>query len=969
MPRVIKQEPQRSRETPASPCAGRTPVRVNRTPTMTSRASEDVNLNTTARRNARSLAPSADTRQAQAMAALQDDSDSDPDLVVIREMRQVVKPDPDRHRAVPGRGLGVNVDSDSLLNRNFERIAKNLKALGETLGELQTLGIQHVDLPSLVLVGDQSSGKSTLMSGIAGISLPHREGMCTRCPVHIRLSKSDSWALQISLQQDYTYVGTNSVASDDFGPWSPQPRVVKEFWSCREKDDDRIRNAIRWAQVAILNHHKPHRLYVPRAQQPDDEARLQEEEKSAETDFSPNVVALQISGPNLPDISFYDLPGLIKATRREEDHYLVKVVENMARKYIADPNAIIMWAVPMNSDPENSSTLAIIRKEAAQNRTVGVLTKADLLPPGNHEQWLGMLAGTQHSVGYKFFITARQPTDPESQNSFEEAFFNGQAPDGVNPWSDRFQQHGDRCGLNQLVVFLSDTLNRAFYQSLPGILETISDRLRYVNGELAKLPDTPDHPYAELREALIGFVNGVRNGLGLTVTGDFDADCKSLLDAFERKILELKPRYIVKSPAPSRRPMTPQARRIGPAPTPTPSRTATSQSSIDLTLDDDTPVPPSRRRRLDTFLEGQQPTNGTPKRSRPTVKQEESFRVAVATPPLSPVKNDLATVRRRCQARARDGEPDVTPPEIYPELSLEAISRWARPLDDCVDSFIQLLSRKLDQVLEMSFEKLRTKAAFREAKNHLAAYVQQQKEELSQSLSTLFSRESKRLYTRNTEAFERHKQAEREILLHRRYECRWREHQEGLGKDAPPIKDHDKLTAQEKKDKANNLQLLGPDEYARELEICAHVRGYYLTAAKRFIDCVGQAIVSDLIPSMVTTLSRSHLDEKLGLAGPQAISPERIDALMAEEHHVAAQRKKHQDEQQKLQKAMESITKLESAGDGEDDHSADASSEATNAATSFASRNNNGLGASQSAPRYQPYADDGMDVDHSGGVA
>lgn len=139
--------------------------------------------------------------------------------------------------------------------------------------------------------------------------------------------------------------------------------------------------------------------------------------------------------------------------------YLVKVVENMARKYIADPNAIIMWAVPMNSDPENSSTLAIIRKEAAQNRTVGVLTKADLLPPGNHEQWLGMLAGTQHSVGYKFFITARQPTDPESQNSFEEAFFNGQAPDGVNPWSDRFQQHGDRCGLNQLVVFLSDTLN------------------------------------------------------------------------------------------------------------------------------------------------------------------------------------------------------------------------------------------------------------------------------------------------------------------------------------------------------------------------------------------------------------------------------------------------------------------------------------------------------------------------------
>jgi hypothetical protein len=77
---------------------------------------------------------------------------------------------------------------------------------------------------------------------------------------------------------------------------------------------------------------------------------------NAEAKFSPNIISLEINGPGILDLSFYDISGLIRSTPNEEDTYLVKVLENLAKEYIDHPDAIILWAVPMNLDPDNSST-------------------------------------------------------------------------------------------------------------------------------------------------------------------------------------------------------------------------------------------------------------------------------------------------------------------------------------------------------------------------------------------------------------------------------------------------------------------------------------------------------------------------------------------------------------------------------------------------------------------------------------
>lgn len=42
---------------------------------------------------------------------------------------------------------------------------------------------EGIQLPTTVVVGDQSSGKSCVLKSLAGISLPRGQGICTRVPL------------------------------------------------------------------------------------------------------------------------------------------------------------------------------------------------------------------------------------------------------------------------------------------------------------------------------------------------------------------------------------------------------------------------------------------------------------------------------------------------------------------------------------------------------------------------------------------------------------------------------------------------------------------------------------------------------------------------------------------------------------------------------------------------------------------
>jgi GTPase SAR1 family protein len=367
-------------------------------------------------------------------------------------------------------------------NRSLRDIGQHLKDINDALGELQARGIQHVaSLPELVLVGDQSSGKSSLMSAIAGLSLPRSSGTCTRCPIHIRVSRADEWSCRVFLKQDYEFRPPNRqlterdvTGNNKFPPWvklDPSRQARREFKTVRDQfDSEEIETVLRCAQVAILNPSTHYQMFIPKLKgEASDSVREQvlenvrRKEERTEAQFSPNTVALEVKGPDLADLNFYDLPGVFMTARRAEDAFLERVVQNLTREYISRPTAIILCAVPMNQDTENSLALKIIRGQRAENRCIGVMTKADLLPREDHAalSWLAMLNGQAHHTGNGYFITSRQGSDLEEQNKMEETFFNRTA-DATGQWPEVFDDFKEKCGVEKLKAFLSRKLGEEF---------------------------------------------------------------------------------------------------------------------------------------------------------------------------------------------------------------------------------------------------------------------------------------------------------------------------------------------------------------------------------------------------------------------------------------------------------------------------------------------------------------------------
>lgn len=88
----------------------------------------------------------------------------------------------------------------SLLTSNYEATVRPTLDLIENL---RNVGIERYDIhiPQVVVVGDQSTGKSSILEGMSGISFPRGEGLVTRCATQINMKKIEnaSWKATVKV--------------------------------------------------------------------------------------------------------------------------------------------------------------------------------------------------------------------------------------------------------------------------------------------------------------------------------------------------------------------------------------------------------------------------------------------------------------------------------------------------------------------------------------------------------------------------------------------------------------------------------------------------------------------------------------------------------------------------------------------------------------------------------------------------
>lgn len=256
----------------------------------------------------------------------------------------------------------------------------------------------------------------------------------------------EGWSCKVSLLKKYLYGGAWNSTNQAFGPWVPQD--PEDFPFSLIKNKSQVPYILRLAQLATLNPSQPYENYIP--------GSVANPDMGTQVEFSPNIVRLDISGPGLPNMSFYDLPGVISVHELAEDQYLVELVKNLVIDYIQDHNCINLLTLPMTDDPSNSNASVLIRRAKAEARTVGVLTKPDRIQCGESlTQWVQILESKRFLLGLGYFVVKNNPdplVDHAIARTEEEDFFRNP------PWSTGLRQFRNKFGTLQLQAFLSDRL-------------------------------------------------------------------------------------------------------------------------------------------------------------------------------------------------------------------------------------------------------------------------------------------------------------------------------------------------------------------------------------------------------------------------------------------------------------------------------------------------------------------------------
>lgn len=345
-------------------------------------------------------------------------------------------------------------------------LGRGVKRLVQVIQELRYLGVEDLvlTLPKIACVGDQSAGKSSLIEGISGIKVPRGAGTCTRCPLEINLCEStgpkEQWTCKVSLHKKYIYEGSlvpgrvsaknankleRATRARPLGPWTLQESEEFHFATLTSKDE--VEYIIHLAQLATLNPGSPWERYLPSNPNPNEQHQVK---------FSPNVIRLDISGPELPNLSFTDLPGVISDSD-DEEVYLLTLVQNLVKEYVKAEDCINVLAIPMTHDPATSSASRLIRELKAEGRTVGCLTKPDRMQVGESlDQWLQILDGETFRLGFGYHVIKNNPdtrVDHTTARFEEQAFF-----DEEEPWTTTLRTYSQRFGTSQLVSALSECL-------------------------------------------------------------------------------------------------------------------------------------------------------------------------------------------------------------------------------------------------------------------------------------------------------------------------------------------------------------------------------------------------------------------------------------------------------------------------------------------------------------------------------
>ncbi|CAA0812174.1 Dynamin-related protein 4C [Striga hermonthica] len=302
-----------------------------------------------------------------------------------------------------------------------------IRPLLDAVDRLRHLKIMQegIQLPTIVVVGDQSSGKSSVLESLAGISLPRGQGICTRVPLIMRLQHHPS----------------------------PEPELFLEYGGRVVPTDE--------ARVS------------------DDIVTATDEVAGTGKGISNDPVTLVVKKHGVPDLTMVDLPGITRVPVHGQPDDIYEQISKIIKEFITPDESIILNVLSASVDFTTCESIRMSQQvDRTGQRTLAVVTKADKAPEGLLEK----VTSDDVSIGLGYVCVRNRVGDETYEEAREEEarlFETHHLLSGISK---------SMVGIPVLAQRLVQIQANLIVKCLPDIVRKVNDRLSSNMDELSKLP-------------------------------------------------------------------------------------------------------------------------------------------------------------------------------------------------------------------------------------------------------------------------------------------------------------------------------------------------------------------------------------------------------------------------------------------------------------------------------------------------
>lgn len=302
-----------------------------------------------------------------------------------------------------------------------------IRPLLDAVDRLRHLNVmkEGIHLPTIVVVGDQSSGKSSVLESLAEISLPRGQGICTRVPLIMRLQDHGTSEPELYLE----YLG----------------KSIQTY-------EHHLINAINGATREIAGNGKG---------------------------ISQTPLTLIVKKKGVPDLTMIDLPGITRVPVHGQPEDIYEQISSIIMEYIRPKESIILNVLSATVDfPTCESIRMSQRVDTTGERTLAVVTKVDKAPEGLMEK----VTTDAVNIGLGYVCVRNRIGD----ETYEEAREEEAGLFDSHPLLSNIDK--SIAGIPMLAQKLVQIQGAIIGKCLPDIVKMINDKLNQNLAELNAMP-------------------------------------------------------------------------------------------------------------------------------------------------------------------------------------------------------------------------------------------------------------------------------------------------------------------------------------------------------------------------------------------------------------------------------------------------------------------------------------------------